>query len=403
MSCPFITVTILTEPLHAILLGIPAEGGHHTVSDTTPDAQIPDESEDECDSGFISPPGTPINDVTLGAPFGDDPGTTIEEPHLSTIGSVAPAALDPQPTGPPHPWIDAGCVWDARNWSCAYDTVFMSFWSIYQKSSPGWRDKWRQQAPEWNGFFREAFDALLTMAHNKRTSRTALSREFTSFRETFRDKLSQANPEYFRRHGAVMASVCRILNQIFSSSVGCEPHLDQVVACDQCGISVYNSCSFSLLGSAQLLDEYLNEDDIGPFLPLQTAVTRYVQRTSQEPQHDHCSTCSGPLRVESLHIPEMTWLWVELCDLVSPIIPSLRLVFGLPNQRQVYTLQAVIYFGGGHFTARLSDPSATWWKYDGMWRFGMPRIDRVEDEVDLLENDDRRAAFLLYRQENPEI
>jgi len=30
--------------------------------------------------------------------------------------------------------------------------------------------------------------------------------------------------------------------------------------------------------------------------------------------------------------------------------------------------------------------------------FGALRVDHVEDEVDLLENDDRRAAFLLYRR-----
>jgi len=33
-----------------------------------------------------------------------------------------------------------------------------------------------------------------------------------------------------------------------------------------------------------------------------------------------------------------------------------------------------------------------------IWRFGAPRVDHVEDEADLLETDDRRAAFLLYRR-----
>jgi hypothetical protein len=134
----------------------------------------------------------------------------------------------------------------------------------------------------------------------------------------------------------------------------------------------------------------------GSLLPLQTAVTRCVERFSQEPQRDHCSACSGPLRVESLSIPETMWLWIELDDLVSPIIPSPRLVFGFRDQRQAYTLQAVIYFGGVHFTARLFDRADTWWKYDSQWKFGAPRVDRVKDEIDLLDNDGRRAAFLLY-------
>ena len=33
-----------------------------------------------------------------------------------------------------------------------------------------------------------------------------------------------------------------------------------------------------------------------------------------------------------------------------------------------------------------------------MWMFGAPRVDHIENEADLLENDDRRAAFLLYRR-----
>ena len=37
------------------------------------------------------------------------------------------------------------------------------------------------------------------------------------------------------------------------------------------------------------------------------------------------------------------------------------------------------------------------WLPGGMWRFGAPRVDHVEDKADLLENDDQRAAFLLYR------
>jgi hypothetical protein len=33
-----------------------------------------------------------------------------------------------------------------------------------------------------------------------------------------------------------------------------------------------------------------------------------------------------------------------------------------------------------------------------MWKLGAPHLDYVEDEVNLLKNDNRRAAFLLYRR-----
>ena len=292
-------------------------------------------------------------------------------------------------------------MWSGENWSCAYDTVFMSFWSIYRGSSPDWRNKWKEQSPRCGNLLGAAFDSLLATAQDSRTSQEALSQEFTSFRETFRDELSRTNPAYFQRHGMVPASVCRILSHIFGDSAKCEPHLDQLVACNRCGISTHDPSSFTLLGSAQMLDGYLSEDVHGPFLPLQTAMTRYVQRFSQEPRCSRCSICSGPLVLESLSIPEMPWLWVELCDGL-PMLPSYRLVLGLQEQHQVFNLQAIIYHGGNHFTARFLDQSATWWRYDDTWRFGAPRIDSVEDEADLLKNDGRSAVFLLYRQADPQ-
>ena len=290
-------------------------------------------------------------------------------------------------------------MWSAGNWSCAYDAVFMAFWSLYRGSSSSWRKQWRRQAPRWANFLGAAFDSLLSMNQHAHTSRAVLSQEFTSFRDKFRDELFQTNPVCFRRHGMVPASVCCILSQILGDFIECEPHLNQLVTCDQCGTPTCDDrCSFALLGSTLLLDKYYNDNDLGLLLPLQTAMTRYIQHFSREPHLRHCSACSGLLTVQSLSIPEMPWLWIEICDPVSSIIPSRRLVFGLHHQHPVYTLQAVIYHGGNHFTARLSYESASWWKYDGRWSFGAPCMDNVKDEVDLLENNGRGAAFLLYRQ-----
>ena len=68
-------------------------------------------------------------------------------------------------------------------------------------------------------------------------------------------------------------------------------------------------------------------------------------------------------------MPETTWVWIEIPDRISLVAPSPRLAFGLQNQRQVYTLQAEIYLGGDHFTARLLDQSA----HGGNTRLGVQR------------------------------
>lgn len=351
--------------------------------------------------------GAPIDDIALGLPFDRNSSGSSAADDVScppAAGTVDSTVHNQQSTQLRHHQITAGCVWDADDYSCSYDATIMSFLFMFRNSSSQWRTEWRQQAPGWNNTFGDAFESLLATVQSGQSSQDALSHKFDSLRETFRDELSRISPDCFPRHGRTCASVCRIFSHIFSSPFPSEhePHLQQEIVCNWCDTSVIMRCSFALLGSNCLLGTYRHEGDIGPFLPLQTAVTRYVQRALHKPQRKRCPTCStsGSLRVESLSMPGTTWLWIELCDPVSPITPSSRLVFSLQEKPQVFTLQAGIYLGGEHFTARLLDQSATWWKYDGMWGFGAPRVDHIEDEAELLENDDRRAAFLVYCRVN---
>ena len=83
---------------------------------------------------------------------------------------------------------------------------------------------------------------------------------------------------------------------------------------------------------------------------------------------------------------------------MSPIILTSHLVFGLRDQHQVYTLQAVIYLSGNHFTARFINQQAMWWNYDNMWEFGAPHIDHINNKADLLKNGGWHVEFLLYCQ-----
>ena len=115
---------------------------------------------------------TAIDDIMLGAPLNNDPNATSDAPP------AAITALDPQSTETPLLRVEAGCAWDKENHSCAYNSVIMVFWFVCRKASPGWRNKWRQQAPEWNDLFETAFGLLNTMAQNKWTSKKALSHAF---------------------------------------------------------------------------------------------------------------------------------------------------------------------------------------------------------------------------------
>ena len=109
-----------------------------------------------------------------------------------------------------------------------------------------------------------------------------------------------------------------------------------------CSGSASFCSAFTLLGLIDLLSKYLNADDNYPRLPLHIVVTRFIQHALVEPYCRHCPTCSGTVKVQSLSIPEMSWLWIKLSESISPVSPSPHLVFDVQDQHQEYTLQAII-------------------------------------------------------------
>jgi len=76
------------------------------------------------------------------------------------------------------------------------------------------------------------------------------------------------------------------------------------------------------------------------------------------------------------------------------------LAFDSPSQRLSYSLWAIIYAGGKHFTVRFCKQSGMWWKHNGQVASGVPQLDSVRSEVDLLMNGLRFAHLLIYRSDS---
>ena len=85
--------------------------------------------------------------------------------------------------------FQAGCVWARNDWSCAYDTVFMAFFTIYWQSSASWRGDWKRQSPEWTVQLSDRFDLLLEASNSPNHSPKTLSEWFSSLRDQFCDQL----------------------------------------------------------------------------------------------------------------------------------------------------------------------------------------------------------------------
>jgi len=281
-----------------------------------------------------------------------------------------------------------------RDWSCAYDVVFMVFFIIYWQSSSSWRDDWRSQSPEWTARLADHFEFLLEALNSPEHSPEGLSRLFSSLRDQFRDQLSSSNPQRFPCRGQVPTSVCAILELLFGSAHG--PSIERHLFCVTCGIALQTSHPFPYLAFPFLPGDHRYETD-PRFIPSETLLARFVGSLAIPPNSSSCGTCHGAIQVQSLTMSSSPWIWFEV-DGNNTMSPSPTVSIDLSGQHLTYDLYSIIYLGANHFTARMRDPSNEWWNYDGMQRFGTPQRDHIQTTADLLYNGRRCAAFLIYRR-----
>ena len=332
---------------------------------------------------------------------GGSEGDTDKE----TTDGEEPAATDPTDDENPviveeSPWLQsnlrAGCVWDRDDYSCAFDAVFMTFYSVYGQSNRSWRNVWKGESPQWNIPLSNLFDLLLSVTANDNYSPQEYSSWFSRCRDIFRDQVTESNPRLFPR-GPHFAPVSDILQRILGGT-SAEPCAYQHLTCPGCGAEKNDACfSLSYLGLPFNLDDLRHSQD-PPILPLQLALTRYIRRYSMEPfpAYKKCNFCQAVRHVRSLHFPETSWTWFELREGEQSVLPSLEISYQSTAMQQTHTLQAIIYLGGGHFTAHVREGRSTWWGYDGQWRFGTPRLEVIAAEEELRQFGNRHPVFLIY-------
>jgi len=295
--------------------------------------------------------------------------------------------------------LEAGCVWDADDYSCAFDAVFMTFYSLYGQSDQTWRDTWKGESPQWNAPLGNLFDLLLSITTSSYPPQEH-SLWFSRCRDIFRDQVTESNLAIFRR-GRYFAPVSDILQRILGGT-NAEPLAHQNLICPGCGTEKRDArLSLSYLCFPFNLNPLRRNQD-PDVLPLQLVLARYFQRYSMEPglPYQHCHICRTIPQVHSLHFSETSWTWFELREGEQFVLPSLKIHYSLLDVHQTYTLQAVIYLGAGHFTTRMRKGPNTWWNYDGMRQFGKPQLEVITTEEGLIQCDDRNAAFLIYCRDN---
>jgi hypothetical protein len=284
------------------------------------------------------------------------------------------------------PVYTAGCVWSEGDWSCAYDAVFMAFWSMYEQSSQVWRTDWIHLAPEWNVPLGNNFDHLVILT-NTPVDAQDHTKWFSRYRDRFRDQLSNRDPRSFPRRGPLPASVSRILEIMFGRTTG--PYLIQHLVCGSCQVPSQTELEvcFLPMGHGQKQTP----------IWLDAIWMEFVHRfkTNVARSGATCPRCQGPNKVKALKMPDVPWIWFERSE-YTPVWPSLALSFDSPPQRLNYSLRAILYAGGNHFTVRFRERSGRWWRHDGQVASGVPQLDNIHSEARLLMNGTHFACILIY-------
>ena len=141
------------------------------------------------------------------------------------------AAINAALTLPVHnnqPLSEAGCLWMANDWSCAFDAVFMALFSIYRRSSLLWQECWRAESMI-NEFLVEQFDRIFE-AFSSDLDFFTLSTLFSECRDNFCDWMFAVNHQKFPWRGKQLAGVSDIL-EYFSDQHNSSMDLERTRLC----------------------------------------------------------------------------------------------------------------------------------------------------------------------------
>ena len=291
-----------------------------------------------------------------------------------------------------QPLSEAGCVWDANDYSCAYDAVFMAFFSIYRRSSLLWQECWRAESAI-NKFLVEQFNWIFegfTMDLDFFT----LSARFSECRDNFRDWMFAIDSQKFPRRGKRLAPVCDILSHLCNQQ-NRSADLENIQSClnPACPPTVH-TLDLSFMCHRSVIEKF---GDLHNVIGVHSLVTQQLASLLEPPSNSNskCRHCHGDRVQSTWSMAELTWIWFEIFP-HTHISPSLALTFDQFGEPRTFTLTAVVYLGGAHFTVRWRDHLSVWWKHDGCKHCGAPVIDTINDESDLRQCDGRRMCFLIY-------
>jgi hypothetical protein len=227
--------------------------------------------------------------------------------------------------------IPIGLVWDEKNWSCCYDSLFTILYSVWICNPKRWTRSFRRM----NRVSKKMVSGFRKLANNNTT--------FETVRNEVRMILHQLNQNNFA-YGAVGTSMPELTNVVATTEYEAET---TYITCNQCGFenihrstAHYTILPLGALSTTEGLQKHC--DNIAPY------------------PCTGCGNCDMTLSREFGEQPELLMFVIGGNDIViNHTVPS-------PSKKACNIhLRGIIYLGGYHFTARIFDLNGKVWFHDG--------------------------------------
>jgi hypothetical protein len=263
-----------------------------------------------------------------------------------------------------------GFIWDAQNWSCAYDSLFTILLAI-----------WNEDPSSWKKRFNSINEILKILSLGFKRSKNHTT-DLETVRNTIRHLLHQDKPEIFP-YGQVGIAISDLAHYIMKAN---EPMTSTCLKCmncenitilenDRCDAIFHCSYSFSGTISACLAQIIVNR------------------------QRHKCQLCWGEITkfIAFNKIPPLIMFTV---DTIENLIISQVINLSIDDISTAYTLRGIVYFGDAHFTARIFINSMVWF-HDGIsTRSICINEGEIDDfsNINLLSCNGNNAVLFIYAQ-----
>lgn len=278
--------------------------------------------------------------------------------------------------------LNAGCQWSASNWSCAYDTVFMSLFVGVSHMDSTLRSVFREISAT-SRFLLDEFNVL---------QRIQSTGQFNESRDRLHDLLFAQRPAEFPRSGHVGASAASILDTVFPFE---KRYCHLIAPCSASCLLVSNILGLILpsfftenTGHPISIDDYLREyllkqcSDLGsgyPEIDHSNCASLMSDISSGSEERDSAGISGIFTRVRQSHLGQCCpIIFFEVPPANVLIYPSPYLAIPCTSYKCRYRLAAIIYHGDFHFCARLLLHNHSLWMYDGQTNNGTPILEHPD-------------------------